>query len=63
MSGGQSKVQCCIEHYCIGTWNVRCMNQGKLDIVKPEMVKVNIDNLLITKLKWMGIAKFNSDDD
>ena len=62
LSGGESKVQRCIEQYCIGTWNVRCMNQGKLNIGKPEIVKVNINILVITELKWMGIAEFNSDD-
>ena len=47
---------------CIETWNVRSMNQGKLEVVKQEMVKVNIDILGISELKWIRIGKFNSDD-
>ena len=62
VSGAVSKVQCCIEQYCTGTWNVRSMNQGKLDVVKQEMARVNIDILGISELKWMEIRKFNSDD-
>ena len=57
-----SKVQCCKEQYCIGTWNVRSMNQGKLEVVKQEMVRVNIDILGISELKWTGMGEFNSDD-
>ena len=57
-----SKVQCCKEQYCIGTWNVRSMNQGKLEVVKQEMARVNIGTLGISKLKWTGIGEFNSDD-
>ena len=60
-SGGESKVQHCKE-YCVGTWNVRSMNQGKLDVVKQEIARVNIDILGISELKWMGMDKFNSDD-
>ena len=52
MTGDGSKVQCCKEHYCIGTWNVRSMNQGKLEVVKQEMARVNIDILGIRELKW-----------
>ena len=52
----------CIEQYCIGTWNVRSMNQGKLDVVKQEMVRINIGMLGISKLKWTGMGEFNSDD-
>ena len=59
MSGGESKVQCYKEKYCIGTWNVRSMNQGKLDMVKQEMARVNIDILGISELKWMGMGKIN----
>ena len=62
VSGGESKVQCCKEQYCIGTWNVRPTNQGKLDVVKQEMTRMNIDILGISELKWMGKGKFNSDD-
>ena len=46
----------------IGTWNVRSMNQGKLEVVKQEMARVNIDILGIRELKWTGMGKFNSDD-
>ena len=61
MSDG-SKVRCCKEKYCIGTWNVRFMNQGKLEVVKQEMTRVNINILGIGKLKWTGMGEFNSDD-
>ena len=57
-----SKVQCCKEQYCIGTWNVRSMSQGKLEVVKQEMARVNIDILGISELKWTEMGKFNSDD-
>ena len=63
VTGDGSKVQCCKEKYCIGTWNVRSTNQGKLEIVKQEMARVNIDILGISVLKWTGIGEFNSDDD
>ena len=56
-----SKVQCCKVRYCIGTWNVRSMKQGKLEVVKQEMARVNIDILGITELKWTEIGEFNSD--
>ena len=62
VSGGESKVQCCKKQYCIGTWNVRSTNQGKLEVVKQEMARVNIDILGISKLKWTGMGEFNSDD-
>ena len=62
VSGGESKVQCCKEHYCIGTWNARPMNQGNLDMVKQEMARVNITILGINELKWTGMGEFNSDD-
>ena len=58
----RSKVRCCKEQYCIGTWNVRSMNQGKLEVVKQEMARVNIDILEISELKWTGMGEFNSDD-
>ena len=61
-TGDGSKVQCCKEQYCIGTWNVRSMNQGKLEVVKQEMERVNIDILEIGELKWTGMGEFNSDD-
>ena len=61
VSDDESKIQCCKEQYCIGTWNVRSMNQGKLEVVKQEMATVNIDNLGISELKWTRMGKFNSD--
>ena len=62
VTGDRSKVRCCKEQYCIETWNVRSMNQGKLKVVKQEMARVNVDILGISKLKWMGMGEFNSDD-
>ena len=52
VTGDRSKVQCYKEQYCIGTWNVRSMNQGKLEVVKQEMTRVNIDILGISELRW-----------
>ena len=57
-----SKVQCCKEQYCIRTWNVRSMNQSKLEVDKQDMARVNVDILGISKLKWTGMGEFNSDD-
>ena len=62
VTGDRSKVRCCKERYCIGTWNVRSMNQGKLEVVKQEMARVNGNILGISKLKWTGMGEFNSDD-
>ena len=62
MTGDGSKVQYCKEQYCIGTWNVRSMNQGKLEVVKQEMARVKVNILGISKLKWTGMGEFNSDD-
>ena len=62
VTGDRSKVQCCKEQYCLGTWNVRSMNQGKLEVVKQEMAGVNVDILGISKLKWTGMGEINSDD-
>ena len=62
VTGDGSKVSCCKEQYCIGTWNVRSMNQGKLEVVKQEMARVNVDILGISELKWTGMGEFNSDD-
>ena len=62
VTGDRSKVQCCNEQYCIGTWNVRSMNQGKLEVVKQEMARVNIDILGISERKCKGMCEFNSDD-
>ena len=59
--GGESKVQCCKEQYCIEIWNVRSMNLGKLDIVKQEMGRMNINILGISELKWMRMGEFNSE--
>ena len=62
VTGDRSKVQCCKEQYFIGTWNVRSMNQSKLEVVKQEMAQVNVDILEISELKWTGMGEFNSDD-
>ena len=62
VTGDRSKVWCCKEQYCTGTWNVRSINQGKLEVVKQEMTRVNIKILGISKLKWTGMGEFNSDD-
>ena len=62
VTGDGSQVQCCKEQYCIGTWNVRSMNRGKLDVVKQEMARVNITILGINGLKWTGMGKCNTDD-
>ena len=62
VTGDRSKVRCCEEQYCIGTWNVRSMNQGKLEVVKQEMARVNVDILGVSELKWTGMGEFNSDD-
>ena len=62
VTGDRSKVRCCKEQYCIRTWNVRSMNQGKLEVVKQEMARVNVNVLGISELKWTGMDEFNSDD-
>ena len=62
VTGDGSKVQCCKEQYCLGTWNVRSMNQGKLEVAKQEMAKVTINILGLGELKWTGMGEFNSDD-
>ena len=62
VTGDRSKVRCCKEQYCVGTCNVRSMNQGNLEVVKQEMARVNIDSLGISELKWTGMGEFNSDD-
>ena len=61
-TGDGSRVGCCKEQYCIGTWNVRSMNQGKLEVVKQEMARVNIDILGISEPRWTGMGEFNSDE-
>ena len=62
VAGDRSKVRCCKEPYCIRTWNVRSMNQGKLEVAKQEMARVNVDILGNSELKWSGMGEFNSDD-
>ena len=62
VTGDGSKVQRYKEQYCIGTWNVRSMNQGKLEMVKQEMARMNINILGISELKWNEVGEFNSDD-
>ena len=62
VTGDGSKVLCCKQQYCIGTWNVRSVNLGKLEVVKQEMARVNVHILGISKLRWTGMGEFNSDD-
>ena len=62
VTGDRSRVRCCKEQYCIGSWNVRSMNQGKLEVVKQKMARVNVDILGISELKWTGMGEFHSDD-
>ena len=62
VTGDGSKVQCCKEQYCIGAWYDRSMNQGKLEVVKQEMARVNVNILGISELRWTGMGEFNSDD-
>ena len=62
VTGDRSEVRCYKEQYCVGTWNVRSMKQGKLEVVKQEMPRVNIDILGISKLKWTEMHEFNSGD-
>ena len=62
VAGDRNKVRSCKEKYCIGTWNARSMNQGKLEVLKQEMARVNVDILGISKLKWTGMGEFNSDN-
>ena len=61
-TGDRSKVQCCKEQYCTGTWNVRSMNQGKLEVVKQRKTRVNVNTLGISELRWTGMGECNSDD-
>ena len=62
VTGDRSKVRCSKEQYCEGNWNVRSVNQGKLEVVKQEMIRVNVGILGINELKWTGMGEFNSDD-
>ena len=59
VTGDRIKVRCRKEKYCIGTWNVRSMNKGKLEVIKQEMARLNVDILRIRELKWTGMAEFN----
>ena len=61
VTGDRSKVRCCKEQHCIGTWNVRSMNQSKLEVIKQEMARVNVDILGISELNRTGMGEFNSD--
>ena len=62
VTGDRSKVRCYKEQYCIGTWNIRSMKQGKLEVIKQETARVNVNILGIRELKWTGMGEFNSDD-
>ena len=62
MTDGRSKVRCCKKQYCIGNWNVRSMNQGKFEVVKQEMARINVNILGISELRWTGMGEFNSED-
>ena len=62
VTGDRSKVRCCKEQYCTGTWNVRSTNQGKLEVVKQEMARMNVDITGISELRWTEMGEFNSDD-
>ena len=62
VTGDGSKVQCCKEQYCVGTWNVTSMNEGNFKVVKQEMARVNLDILGISELKWTGMGELNTDD-
>ena len=61
-TGDASRVRCCKEQNCIGTWNVRSIKQGTSEVVKQEMARVNVDILGISELKWTGMGEFNSED-
>ena len=62
VTGDRSKVRCCKQQYCIGNWNVRFINQGKLEVVQQEMARLDVDILGLSELKWTGMGEFNSDD-
>ena len=62
VTGDGSKVQCCKEQYCTGTWNIRSLNQGKLDVIEQEMARQNTGILEISERKWIEMGEFNSDD-
>ena len=58
VSGNESKIRCYKEQYCTGSWSVRSMNRGKLDVVKQEMARVCINILGVSELQWMGMGEF-----
>ena len=62
VTGDGTKAQSCKQQHFIGTWNVRSMNQGKMELVKQEMARVNINILRDRELKWTGVSEFNSED-
>ena len=62
VTGDGSKVRCCKEQYCIESWNVKSVNQGKLEVVKQEMARMNVNILGMSKLIWTAMGEFNSDD-
>ena len=62
VSGDESKVRCCEKQYHSGNWNIRSMNQSKLDVAEQEMARENTDMLEISEIKWTGMGEFNSDD-
>ena len=62
VTGDGSKARCCKEQYCIGTWNVRFINQGKFEVFKQERARLNIEILGISEIKWTEMDEFNSDD-
>ena len=62
VTGDRTKVRCCKEQYCTRTWNFRSINQGKLEVVKQETARVNVNILGMSELKWTGMSEFNSDD-
>ena len=62
MEAKSNAVKSCKKQYCIETWNVRSMNQGKLEVVKQELAGVNINIIGISELRWTGMGEFNSDD-
>ena len=62
VTGDGNKFWCCKQQYCIGTQNVRSTNQGKLEMVKQEIARANVDILGISELKWTGMGEFNSED-
>ena len=59
VTGDGSQDPCCKEQNCIGTWNIRSINQGELEVVKQEMARVNVDILRISELRWTGMGEFN----